>query len=117
MTLVERIRRLCAEHDISVRQLELITGLTERTIGRWDVSTPSVDKVQKVAEYFGVSIDYLMGREDDGENYSRPKISDEDLKFAIFNGGNREITDEMLDEVRRYAKYIKYRETNPDGQD
>ena len=116
MTLVERIRRLCAEHDISVRQLELATGLTERTIGRWDVSTPSVDKVKKVADYFGVTVDYLIDQ-DVGENYNRPKISNEDLKFAIFNGGNIEITDAMLDEVRGFAEFVKFREANKNGQD
>ena len=33
------------------------------TIVRWDKSSPTTDKLQKVADYFGVSIDYLLGRE------------------------------------------------------
>lgn len=119
MTLIERIRRLCAERGISVRQLEIATGITERTIGRWDVNTPSVDKVQKVAEYFGVSIDYLMGREGDEDTDSpgKVRVSDEELKFAIFNGGSREITDAMLDEVKQFAEWIKMREAKKNGQD
>ena len=119
MTLIERIRRLCAERGISVRQLEIATGITERTIGRWDVNIPSVDKVQKVAEYFGVSIDYLMGREGDEDTDSPGKVrlSDEELKYAIFNGGSREITDAMLDEVRQFAEWIKMREAKKNGQD
>ena len=65
MTLVERIRRLCTDHSISVRQLEFATGLSEGTIGRWNVSIPSVDKVKKVADYFGVTVDYLIDQNDE----------------------------------------------------
>ena len=63
MSLVGCIRRLCLDHGISIAQLERETGLASRTIGRWDESKPSVDKVQKVAEYFDVSVDYLLGIE------------------------------------------------------
>ena len=36
-------------------------------------------------------------------------VSDDDIKFALF-GGDCEITDEMYDEVKRFAAYIKQRE-------
>lgn len=36
-------------------------------------------------------------------------ISDDEIKFALF-GGDGEITDEMYDEVKRFAAYIKQRE-------
>lgn len=36
-------------------------------------------------------------------------VSDDDIKFALF-GGDGEITDEMYDEVKRFAAYIKQRE-------
>ena len=35
-------------------------------------------------------------------------VSDEDLKFALFGGG--EITDEQLNEVKNFAKFIKERD-------
>ena len=108
MTLVERIRRLCLEHGISVRQLELRTGLAERTIGRWNDNKPSIDKVEKVADYFGVSIDYLLGRDDAAMKPA--KIRNEDLKYAIFNVEESEVTDEMLAEVMNYAQWLKSKE-------
>ena len=120
MTLVERIRRLCADHSISVRQLEFAAGLSEGTIGRWNVSIPSVDKVKKVADYFGVTVDYLIDQNDESistHTARREKISDEELKFAIFNHrGDTEITDEMLAEVRQFAQWIATREGNKNGQ-
>ena len=37
------------------------------------------------------------------------KVSDEDIKFALF-GGSGDITDAMMDEVRSFAAYVKQRE-------
>ena len=38
-------------------------------------------------------------------------ISDDVLKFALF-GGDKEITDAQLEEVKRFAKFVKERENN-----
>ncbi len=62
--MLERIKNLCNRKEISIRQLERETGLADRTIGRWDTNMPSIDRVKKVAEYFGVTVDYLLGGED-----------------------------------------------------
>ena len=59
--MLERIKGLCNRKGISIRQLERETGLADRTIGRWDTNMPSIDRVKKVAEYFGVTVDYLLG--------------------------------------------------------
>ncbi len=37
---------------------------------------------------------------------SGPKVSDDDIKFALF-GGAGEITDEMYEEVLRFARFLK----------
>lgn len=39
---------------------------------------------------------------------SRPEVTEEDIKFALF-GGAGEITDEMYEEVKRFAKYVQQR--------
>ena len=33
-------------------------------------------------------------------------VSDDQLKFALFRGADTEITDAMLDEVKRFAKMV-----------
>lgn len=40
---------------------------------------------------------------------SKRKVSDDDIKFALF-GGDSEITDAMYDEVKRFAQMVKLRE-------
>lgn len=60
MSLVDKIKKLCEERNMSVPTLEKEFGFGYGSIYRWDTNTPSIDRVQKVADYFGVSIDSLV---------------------------------------------------------
>ncbi len=63
MTLVQKIKALCEEKDITFAALERRLDFGNGTIRKWDNATPSGDKLAKVADYFGVSVDYLLGRD------------------------------------------------------
>ena len=65
MSIKSRIQELCKEAGISVKDAEIGSGLSVGTIGRWNESTPSVDKVVKVSLFFDVSVDYLVGLTDE----------------------------------------------------
>lgn len=62
MKIVSIINRLCDGNGISLTKLEAATGL--HNIYRWDEKVPAFDKVVKVADFFGVSLDSLVGREE-----------------------------------------------------
>ncbi|WP_240422300.1 helix-turn-helix domain-containing protein [Listeria costaricensis] len=62
--MVSRIKKLCTESHITIAELERKTNLSNGTIRRWNEKTPGIDKVQKVADFFNVSVDYLLGRTD-----------------------------------------------------
>lgn len=62
MTVVDRIKKLCNEQKITIAELERRIQLSNGQIRKWANQTPGVDKVQKVADYFNVSLDYLLGR-------------------------------------------------------
>lgn len=64
MNIFDRIEKLCSENGITVSKLSLELGFNKNTIHAWKKSSPSVDKVQLVAHYFGVSTDYLLGLTD-----------------------------------------------------
>ena len=63
MSLLTKIRELCSSKGITLAELERLSGLSPNTLRRWDTSTPSVDKVEVVANFFHVSVDYLLERE------------------------------------------------------
>lgn len=60
--LYQNIVVLCKGKGISIAKLEKETGLGNGTVGRWEKSSPSVENVKKVADYFEVSVDYLISK-------------------------------------------------------
>lgn len=62
MQLADKVNELCKNAGTSMNALEKAIGLGKGTICRWNDVMPSIDKVEKVADYFGVSIDYLLDR-------------------------------------------------------
>lgn len=77
--IFSRIKGLCERNEISVTQLESELGLSSGSIGKWRTSvSPSVDKIYKVAKYFGVSLDYLVGASD-LETTADQMMEDEDI--------------------------------------
>lgn len=65
MNLVQRIRNLCNSQNLTFAELERILGFSNGQIRRWEKTKPGIDKIQKVADYFDVSVDYLLGRDKD----------------------------------------------------
>lgn len=59
--MIETIKQLCKNKGISIATLEQELGFSYRSVYHWDKNRPSIDKVKAVAEYLGVSIDYLVG--------------------------------------------------------
>lgn len=61
--IVDIIKDLCRGHDTSIPKVEKEIGLSNGSIYNWNRSYPSIDKLIKVADYFNVSIDTLVGRD------------------------------------------------------
>jgi transcriptional regulator with XRE-family HTH domain len=60
--IVTIINELCDTNKISIGQLEKELKFSQGLISRWDKSSPSVDKIVAVADYFHVPVDYVIGR-------------------------------------------------------
>lgn len=60
MNTKEIIKELCVKKRISVNKLEVDLGFGTGYVSKLDKSTPNAKKLQKIADYFGVSVDYLM---------------------------------------------------------
>lgn len=69
--LKERIKELCANSGISMNKLEEELGFGKGYISKLGISNPNTSKLQKIADYFSVTLDFLMtGNENDrGEDY------------------------------------------------
>jgi len=64
--IYDNVKRLCSAHEKKVLELETELGFPRSSISKWNDNIPSVLKVKKVAEYFGVAIDDLISDKDEG---------------------------------------------------
>ena len=62
MDLLDKIISLCDKKGITISRLEKETGLANGSIKKWRKAYPSADRLLRVAEYFNVSIDFLLRR-------------------------------------------------------
>ena len=80
MTFSKRLRKLRKEKGLTLKQMADKFHKTKATFSAYEngVRKPSINLVSELANYFGVSIDYLMGE-------SNLKHSNEKIKQALEN--------------------------------
>ena len=64
MPIVGRIQALAKASNQTLSGIERALGFGNGSIRKWNVNSPSAEKLQKVADHFNVSVDYLLGRTD-----------------------------------------------------
>ena len=59
---ISKIDALCRKNNISRTILEERAGISNGALGKWEKAPygPSTTTLKKVADYFGVPIDYLL---------------------------------------------------------
>lgn len=67
--VAERVKKLCINQNVAISDMLQKCKITKSLI--YDMEkrdrTPSADIMERIADYFGVSIDYLLGRTDNPE--------------------------------------------------
>lgn len=59
--MVENIKKLCAQKNMTISQLEKMLNLSNGLISRWKKTTPSLDIIIDIARFFNVTIDSIIG--------------------------------------------------------
>ena len=78
--IYDRYKTIRDSRNIKDSQVAKETGITKSTFSEWKSGkyTPKQDKLQKIADFFGVTIDYLMtGTEDTTKEYHQLNARDE----------------------------------------
>lgn len=80
-SFAERLKELRKAKDVGQKEVGAVIGLSESSIGKYEAGrqTPDPAAIIKLADYFSVSIDYLLGRTDDNrriEDLYIPKMGD-----------------------------------------
>lgn len=83
MTVFDIVKELCNERKISINDLEQSLGYSKNTLYRLKTQTPGADKLQKIADYFDVSTDYLLGRTEVKRNFDLTEKDEKDIKKEL----------------------------------
>lgn len=73
---MNRIKLLREKFEIEQKVLAIELGVSQPTISDWETGRkkPSSKSILKLADYFNVSVDYLLGRTNDPINYNDPEL-------------------------------------------
>lgn len=104
----KNLRSLMEQQNKDRKQICNDLGFKYTTFSDWYNGNkyPRIDKIEMLADYFGVLKSDLI--EDKTDSNNPAPIDDTSLKFALW-GDTDEITDADLEDVRRYAEFIKER--------
>ena len=110
MSFAQRLSELMASRTLTNYQLAKDLDIHPTTVANWLAGkAPRKKTLALLAEYFGVSTDYLLGNEQKEKPATDGQaINEEALKLALF-GGNTDVTDAMWEEAKNYIQYIKER--------
>lgn len=100
----QRLRQLRKEKKLTSKEFGKLFQLAESTISGYETSArkPDLETVEKFADYFGVSVDYLSGRSEirNAEEIASKATRRDSQSGLSFLGGPDEYTKEEIE----YAK-------------
>ena len=104
MTILDRIRSLANDRKVTLAELERNLDFSNGSLRKWGTSTPSGDKIEKVADYFNVSVDYLLGRTQNPYTSNDDLMNTQELETLIMF--RKETEDMSDDEKERFNKAL-----------
>lgn len=107
MSVKSRIAETAANRHMSVAELERKLDFANGSISKWDKQSPSAARLQAVADYLDVSMDYLLGKTNDprGTTKHATDLADKDVVLS-FEG--KRIPPEDMETIRRFLRGGNY---------
>lgn len=82
--MFEIFDKLRLDRGLSMYKVAKDTGIAQSTLSEWKTgkTNPKIDKIEVLANYFGVTVDYLLGNEEK-EKAPEPKTEQERLDEKV----------------------------------
>ena len=107
---IEFVREICRQRKIPVSTLERDCGFSNGYLNPRKLQQLPYSRAVTIAEYLSLPVEQILTGKTKNAPAPEDKraVTDEDIKFALF-GGDGEITDEMYEEVKQFAAYLKHK--------
>ena len=116
LSTVHIIKQLANRKNMSFAELEREIGLSNGTIARWGKASPNSKGLEAVADYFNVSVDYLLGREKTQEDeYEQQLVAMFRKQTDGMNDSQKEKFNKSLDKLFSVAEVLLSDEDNWKG--
>lgn len=104
----ERFVALCNEKGISPNGVCSELGFSNATATKWkNGSAPRATTIRKIADYFGVSVSYLIGVVDDPDPIALIDPSKKEPPMLEWlNEVMKYMTDEELSDLEKYVEFL-----------
>ncbi|MBE8849109.1 helix-turn-helix domain-containing protein [Enterococcus durans] len=106
MNTYEIIKELAKSKKISISELERVLGVSNGFLVKWKTRKPNPIVLEEIADYFDVSVDYLLGR----EKKETPKHVDLSEDDTVFSFDGKEISKETMRKAIVIAKALEENE-------
>lgn len=102
-TFAERFKNLRIEKNLTQKELSDDLGISKSSIGMYENGNrePNFDLLEKIADYFNVDMDYLLGKSDIANKYKLSQKSADDDEESIFSE-----VDDMTNELFEKHKLL-----------
>lgn len=104
MRLYENIKKVAKSKDCSITKMENDLALGKSVTSKFDEHVPSIEKIVKIADYFNVSVDTLIGRKT-----STSISEDELLLLTVYRQLNTEGKNTLLDYADTLVQSKKFK--------
>lgn len=105
------LKNLRLEKEINQSELGEIIGISPSTVGMYerDQRFPDKDILSKIADYFEVSVDYLLGRTDERNiKKEKPRLDPSIKTIAAHRIGDIEdLDDDAIEKINEYIEFIR----------
>ena len=98
MEVLDNIIRALKDHNLKQIELTSYLGLSKNIFTDWKSgkSTSYLKHWPKIAEFFGVSVDSLLGKE-----------SNNDFTYALYDEITHDLSQEQIDQLKKYADFLR----------
>jgi transcriptional regulator with XRE-family HTH domain len=106
--MYEIFEKLLKVNKVSVYKVAKEAGIPYSSLSEWKAgrSTPNPDKLLKLAEYFGVTVDYLLGRDANMEIGLKFSSDEEAEIYLDIMSSLEKMNMNGMEQAKKYLKFL-----------
>lgn len=103
MDVLNKIIELLNEKNKKQIELTNFLGISKNAFTNWKSgnNTSYIKHLPKIAEFFGVTVDYLLGNE------KHKNAESLEFTYALYNEITHDLSQEQIEDLKKYANFLR----------